>query len=196
MALDVEGVLDGGVNGQEPLGCSQLLEALHLAHTSSSRLMRILGAIALAQALLMVSRQSDFGLHRTLRAKLIGHQNIKREALFLKQLAHEFHGRSLVAPPLDKKVETSPSSSTARTAATQSSRPSLRGASARLAAGVDAEVLEQTTARTSKPITAPFRRRHPDIQTTLREQIFDVAIAEPEAGVEPNGEDDRRRKLF
>jgi hypothetical protein len=52
--------------------------------------MRILGAIALAQALLMASRQSDFGLHRTLRAKLSGHQNIKREALFLKQLAHEF----------------------------------------------------------------------------------------------------------
>jgi hypothetical protein len=123
MALDVEGVLDGGANGQEPLGCSQLLEALHLAHTSSSRLMRILGAIALAQALLMASRQSDFGLHRTLRAKPIGHQNIKREALFLKQLAHEFHGRSLVAPPLDKKVETSPSSSTARQS--QNCRPAI-----------------------------------------------------------------------
>jgi hypothetical protein len=67
--------------------------------------MRILGAIALAQALLMASRQSNFGLHRTLRAKLIGHQNIKREVLLLKQLAHEFHGRSLVAPPLHKKVE-------------------------------------------------------------------------------------------
>jgi hypothetical protein len=119
MALDVEGVLDGGANGQEPLGCSQLLEALHLAH----RLMRILGAIALAQALLMASRQSDFGLHRTLRAKPIGHQNIKRKALFLTQLAHEFHGRSLVAPPLDKKVETSPSSSTARQS--QNCRPAI-----------------------------------------------------------------------
>jgi hypothetical protein len=31
-----------------------------------------------------------------------------------------------------------------------------------LAVGVDAEVLEQTTARTLKPIAAPFRKRHPD----------------------------------
>jgi hypothetical protein len=31
-----------------------------------------------------------------------------------------------------------------------------------LAVGVDGEVLERTTAQTSKPIAAPFRRRYPD----------------------------------
>ena len=35
-----------------------------------------------------------------------------------------------------------------------------------------------------------------DIQTALREQIFDVAIAERETDIEPNGvPDDRRREL-
>ena len=36
-----------------------------------------------------------------------------------------------------------------------------------------------------------------DIQTALREQIFDVAIAEGETEIEPNGvPDDRSRKLM
>jgi hypothetical protein len=36
-----------------------------------------------------------------------------------------------------------------------------------------------------------------DIQTALRKQIFDVAIAERETQIEPNGvADDRRRKLM
>ena len=48
--------------------------------------------------------------------------------------------------------------------------------------------------RTSKPI-AP-RRFVGDVQTALREQIFDVAIAEREAHIKPNGvPDDRGGKL-
>src|SRR5580692_8469585 len=37
--------------------------------------------------------------------KLVGHQNIGCEALFLEQLAHQFHGCGLVAPSLHKQVE-------------------------------------------------------------------------------------------
>jgi len=47
-------------------------------------------------------------------------------------------------------------------AGARSSRPSHRDATARFAAGVDAEVFGRTTARTSIPIAAPFRRRYPD----------------------------------
>ena len=58
---------------------------------------------------------------------------------------------------------------------------------------VDGEALGRTTVRTSIPIVAPFRRRYPD---RAPEQIFDVAIAEREADIEPNGvPDDRRREL-
>jgi hypothetical protein len=73
MTLDVERVVNGGVNGQEALGRSGRFETLHLALASSSRLMRILGPIVLAQPLLMARRQSNFGLCRAVRAKLVGH---------------------------------------------------------------------------------------------------------------------------
>jgi len=55
MALDVESVLDGGVNGQEALGGSGRFETLHLALASSHRQVRILGPIVPAQALFMAS---------------------------------------------------------------------------------------------------------------------------------------------
>jgi hypothetical protein len=57
MALDVESVVDGGMNRQEALGCSRRPEPLHLALSSSYRLMRILGPIVPAQSLLVASRQ-------------------------------------------------------------------------------------------------------------------------------------------
>ena len=67
--------------------------------------MRILSLIAPPQPLFVPSRQSHCGLCRAVRAKLVGDQNIRPEALFLKQLAHEFRGCSLVASPLHKEVE-------------------------------------------------------------------------------------------
>ena len=63
MALDVERVVNGGVNGQEALGWSGRFEPLHLTLAPSCRLMRILGPIVLARPLLMARRQSYFG-HR------------------------------------------------------------------------------------------------------------------------------------
>jgi hypothetical protein len=38
-------------------------------------------------------------------AQLVGHQHLRREALFLEQLAHQFHRCSLVAPSLREQVE-------------------------------------------------------------------------------------------
>jgi hypothetical protein len=58
MALDVESVLDGGVNGQEALRGTGRFEALHLALAPSHRQMRVLGPIVFAQALFMASAQS------------------------------------------------------------------------------------------------------------------------------------------
>jgi hypothetical protein len=48
VALDVECVVDGGVNGQETLGGSGRFETLHLALAPSCRLMRILNPIVRA----------------------------------------------------------------------------------------------------------------------------------------------------
>src|SRR5271166_5049046 len=67
--------------------------------------MRILSPIVLPQALLMASRHSHLGLNRAVRAQFVGHQHIRREALFLEQLAHQFQGCSLVAPSLHQEIE-------------------------------------------------------------------------------------------
>jgi hypothetical protein len=51
-----------------------------------------------------------------------------------------------------------------------------------LAEDFDGEVLGRTTVQTSKPIAAHFMG---DTQTALRQQIFDVAIAERQTKIEP-----------
>jgi hypothetical protein len=56
MALNIERVMDDGVNRQEPLRRSGRFETLHLPLASSHRQMRILGPIVFPQALLMASR--------------------------------------------------------------------------------------------------------------------------------------------
>ncbi len=50
MTLDVEGVVDRGVGGEEALGGSLGLEALLLAFSSSDRQVRVLDPVVLAEA--------------------------------------------------------------------------------------------------------------------------------------------------
>src|SRR5271166_6196693 len=100
--------------------------------------MRILSPIVLAQALLVASRQSHLRLCRAVGAQLIGHHNIGCETMFLEELAHQFHGCSLVSPWLHQQIENLAfvvdRAPEARTGCPQSSRPSRRDASAPLAA--------------------------------------------------------------
>jgi hypothetical protein len=83
MALDVEGALDRGVNGQEALGGSERFEPLHLPFPPSCRLMRIVSPIVFCAGSARDKRIIDFGLCRAVRAQLVRHQHVRREALFL-----------------------------------------------------------------------------------------------------------------
>ena len=159
--------------------------------------MRILGPIVLAQPLLMAGRQSHFGFCRAVRAKLVGHQNIGCEALFLEQLAHEFHRCGFVAPSLHKEIEN------LAFVVNSAPEPELL---ARNRYGHLIEMPARCWPWASTPKFSGEQRpelQYPsshrfvgDIQTTLRKEIFDVAIAERETHIEPNGvPDDRRRKL-
>jgi hypothetical protein len=56
MALDVESIVDDGVNGQEALCRSRRLEPLQLAFAPSHRLVRILRSVVLSQSLFVASR--------------------------------------------------------------------------------------------------------------------------------------------
>ena len=94
MALDVERVLDCGMNGPEPLRRSGRLEPPHLPLTSTNRRgpgravclaagrqVRILGPIVSPPALLMASCQSQFRLRCGIRTQPISHQHVRREAV-------------------------------------------------------------------------------------------------------------------
>ncbi len=59
MALKVEGIVDGGMHAEEALRRSSRFEALHLALSSSHRLMRILRSIVFPEPLLMMAGQSE-----------------------------------------------------------------------------------------------------------------------------------------
>ena len=57
VALEVEGIVDGGMHVEKALGGPSRLEPLHFALASSHCLMRIFGAIISSQALLMRAAQ-------------------------------------------------------------------------------------------------------------------------------------------
>jgi hypothetical protein len=59
MALKVEGVVDGSMNTEEALRRGGGLETLHLALSSSDRLMRVLGAVVGRQPLPMAAGQAQ-----------------------------------------------------------------------------------------------------------------------------------------
>src|SRR5437016_3685586 len=105
VALQVEGIVDGGVHAEETLGRSSRLEALLLALSSSHGLMRILCPIILPEPLLMPRGQSETAERRGVGAQFVGDQQFRREAVLPEQLAHQPQRRSAVAPALDKQVE-------------------------------------------------------------------------------------------
>jgi hypothetical protein len=172
-------------------------EALHLALASSHRQMRVLGPIVLAQALFMASAQSHFRLCRPIRAQLVGHQHLRREALFLEQLADQCHRCSLFAPTLHKQIEN------LAFVVDRAPQPELP------AANNHSHLVEMPPRGWPRASTAKFSGEHRpelqdpsphrfvgDIQPTLSEQVFDVAIAERETQIEPNSvPNNRRRKL-
>ena len=118
--------------------------------------------------------------------------------LFLEQLAHQLHGCSAVAPPLHQEIENF------AFIVDRAPEPEL------LPRDRYGHLVEMPARRWPRTPTAKFsREQRPelqdpashrfvgDIQPTLREQIFDVAIAEREAHIEPNGvPDDHRRELM
>jgi hypothetical protein len=116
--------------------------------------------------------------------------------LFLKQLAHQFHRCGFIAPP-HEQVEN------LAFVVNRAPKPEL------LARNHDGHLIEMSSRRWPRASTAKFsseqwpelqdppsHRFVGDIEPTLSEQIFDVAIAERETHIEPNGApDDRGRKL-
>ena len=86
MALEVEGVVDGGVHAEEPLGGASRLEPLYFALSSPHRLMRVFGPIVFAQPLLMRAVQSQTPECRGVRTHLSVTNNLGAKPCFLSSL--------------------------------------------------------------------------------------------------------------
>ena len=118
--------------------------------------------------------------------------------MFFKQLPQQFRRCSLVAPSLHKKVE---NLAFVVDRAPQP-EPPARNHHGHLVEMPTRCWPRASTAKFSGEQRSEFQDPSPhrfvgDIQSALREQIFDVAIAERETDIEPNGvPDDRRRKLM
>jgi hypothetical protein len=71
MALKVEGIVNGGVHAEIPLGGAGRLEPLHFALSSSHRLMRIFGSVVPPQPLIMWAGQSQTPERRGVGVQLV-----------------------------------------------------------------------------------------------------------------------------
>ena len=101
MALDVESI----VGLAESLRGSHALEPLHLAFSSSGRLMRILGAIVAPSTAFMALCDSKIAGCCSIRSEIVCDQLVWDKTIFLQKLAHEFLRCLLVPPALDQHVE-------------------------------------------------------------------------------------------
>ncbi len=61
VGLEREGVVDGGVSREETLGGSGGLEPLHLSLSPANRLMRVFDSVVRPKALIVASREADWG---------------------------------------------------------------------------------------------------------------------------------------
>src|ERR1700691_1456378 len=105
MALDVEDIIDGGMGRQKSLSRSGTLEALHLALSSTGRLMRIPGAIVRPPVGLMATFNAQFSGRGGIRCESVGRHSFRDEAILLQKLAHEFQRSRLVSLGLNQDVQ-------------------------------------------------------------------------------------------
>src|SRR3954467_3988263 len=101
MALQVEGVVDGGMQAEKSLRGSGRLEPLHLALSPSYDLMRVFGPVVHAPSLLVPAGQAQSPECRAVGGQLVRDRQLRREALLPEQLAHQPLGCPFVPARLD-----------------------------------------------------------------------------------------------
>jgi hypothetical protein len=196
MALQVEGVVDGGVDAEKSLRRTGRFEPLHLALSSSHGLMRVLGTIVHAQPLFVPTGQTKSLERRAVGTQLVRDRQLRRTALLLQQLAHQPHSCSLVPARLDQEVED--------LALLIDSPPQVHTFS-----GDPHDHLIQMPPITwpGAPLPQSSREERPEfehpapdrfvgqVEPAFGKKLRDVAVAEGEAEIEPDCVlDDRRRK--
>ena len=89
VALDVEGVVDSSVSGEESLGRAPTFKSLHLAFSSPRWLVRVFCSVVTPSATLMAPLYPKVASRCSIRPQIIRDQQIGNEAILLEQLAHQ-----------------------------------------------------------------------------------------------------------
>src|SRR6266545_4798048 len=160
--------------------------------------MRVLGSIVLPQALLMMAGKPKMLEGRAVGTQLVSRHLLRREALLAEQLAHELDGCALVPSALNQDFED--------LALMIDRTPQIH----MLAGDPDDHFVEMpaiTRSRTTPPQSPSDRRsefEHPtanalvgDVEPTRGKQFLNIAIAQGETKVQPDGvlDDDRWKAM-
>ncbi len=105
MTLDVEGVEDGGMCGQESLGGTSRFEALHSSLPKPDRQVRVLRPIVAASAGDVSTFHAEIAQRSAIGRQFIGYDSLRREDLFLEQLAQEFQRGGPVAARRNQDIQ-------------------------------------------------------------------------------------------
>ena len=99
-------------------------------------------------------------------SEFVGHDGRWSDALLFQEFSHQLEGRLAVSTRLNEDIQNSPSLSTARQ--TYSCLPLME-------------------TNTSSRCHRPAGRGRPRLDATVGEHIFDVAVAQSEAEIKPDG---------
>ena len=105
VTLRRENIVNDGMGGSEALSRLRRFEALRLSFASSKRLMRVLGSIVGAQALLRQARQPNVAQRRAIGSEFVGDDRRRNEALPPKQLPEQPRRCGLAASGLNQQLE-------------------------------------------------------------------------------------------
>src|SRR5271169_3547278 len=160
--------------------------------------MRILRPIVFSQALLMVAGKSEMPEGSAVGAQFVGRHPGRREALFAEQLAHQLDGRQIglddAGPGSRGPRPRGRRHATDTCAGPRSGRPFRRDASDR---SVEDDPVAGPSDRRSEFKYPTANTLVGKVEATLGKQLFDIAIAQGEAKVQPHGvlDDDRRKTM-
>jgi hypothetical protein len=187
MALEVEGVVDGGVDREKSLRRASRLEALHSSLPQPDRQVRALRPIVASPAGDVSSGHAEKIQCGPVGGAFVGYDAIRCEALLLQQFAHQLQRSHPVAAGLNQDIQNF---------SFAVDRPPQIHA---LAIDADEDLIEAPASvgpwtRCSQPPgigQAEFQRSAPDslvgdLDAALRKEILDIPEAQWEAQIQPD----------
>ena len=187
IAAEVEEVVDPVVGGEERLGLASWREPLHLPLASARRLVRVFRPIVEALVFAMLDARHDLLVRGLITAKFIRDEHTRNVRAAFEQFAEEFLRRRLVPAALDQDVQ--------YVAVLIDRPPEVRGLAVDLETDLiqvpfiawlgpaPSELVGILLAKLQTPLPNRFIA-HED--APLSQKVFNVAVAQREAVVEPD----------